>query len=223
MLAEDEQQQKEKDMIESRKAADEGSAKMSEEEVHLVDGPQEGSESRPIVGPPEFRMDQHDSSMADSEVLLEDRPSGSTEVRSPRVIDNRVRASARGWDDFAPMEQSAADKRLRLTTTERQLVDDRPAASRRERPTPTSSTNVSPDKKFIRTGDESDDSSMLELRIISSILRGVDITEVFSPARVVEACKKHGLLKGDSFDLRTGYDLSDPDIQKQVTNQIQRT
>ena len=48
-----------------------------------------------------------------------------------------------------------------------------------------------------------------ELRFILSVLRGVDITEVFSPDRVVEACRKHGLARVDSFELRAWYDLSD--------------
>ena len=62
-----------------------------------------------------------------------------------------------------------------------------------------------------------------ELRIISAILRGVDVTEVFSPERVVEACRKHNLVKGDSLDLRTGYDLSSEVFQRQVLPQIEST
>ena len=62
-----------------------------------------------------------------------------------------------------------------------------------------------------------------ELRIISSIVRGVDITEVYSPQRVVEACRKHSLVKGDSFDLRTGYDLSSEALQRRVLRQIEST
>ena len=57
------------------------------------------------------------------------------------------------------------------------------------------------------------DTDMVDRQIISSVLRGVDVTEVFSSARVVETCRKHGLLKGNSFDLRTGYDLTDPKVQ----------
>ena len=46
-----------------------------------------------------------------------------------------------------------------------------------------------------------------DMKIMSMMLSGVDITEVFSPARVVKFCDKYGLTGGDSFDLRTGYDL----------------
>ena len=64
---------------------------------------------------------------------------------------------------------------------------------------------------------------MEDRKIISSILRGVDITEVYSPQRVVDVCHKYQLIKGDSFDLRTGFDLSDPAVQKQVSKRIGET
>ena len=57
--------------------------------------------------------------------------------------------------------------------------------------------------------DEQSDDDMEDRRIISAILRNVDLTEVFSPARVVEACRRYGLVAGYSVDLRTGYDLTD--------------
>ena len=64
---------------------------------------------------------------------------------------------------------------------------------------------------------------MEDRRIISAILRNVDLTEVFSPARVVEACRRHVLVTGDSFDLRTGYDLTDLPTQRQVKTQIEKS
>ena len=41
--------------------------------------------------------------------------------------------------------------------------------------------------------------------------------------RVVEVCNKYGLIKGDSFDLRTGFDLSDPGVQQRVSRRIIET
>ena len=64
---------------------------------------------------------------------------------------------------------------------------------------------------------------MSDLKILSSLLRGVDITEVYSPQRVVEVCHKFNLVKGDSFDLRTGFDLSDPAVQGRVARRILET
>ena len=51
----------------------------------------------------------------------------------------------------------------------------------------------------------------------------MDITEVYSPERVVQVCHKYKLVKGDSFDLRTGFDLSDPSVQRKVSRRIIET
>ena len=71
--------------------------------------------------------------------------------------------------------------------------------------------------------DEPEDTEMEDKKILSSILRGVDITEVDSPQRVVDVCHKYQLIKGDSFDLRTGFDLSDPAVQQRVGKRIVET
>ena len=68
--------------------------------------------------------------------------------------------------------------------------------------------------------DEQPDDDMEDQGIISLILRNVDLTEVFSPARAVEACRRHGLVAGDSFDLRTSHYLTDLVTQRHVTKQI---
>ena len=48
-----------------------------------------------------------------------------------------------------------------------------------------------------------------DVAVLAAVLKGVDITEIFSPERVKKLCNQYHLLPGDSFDLRTGYDLSD--------------
>ena len=68
--------------------------------------------------------------------------------------------------------------------------------------------------------DEPEDEDMEDRKILSSVLRGVDITEDYSPQRVVEVCHKCQLIKGDSFDFRTGFDLSDPAVQQMVSRRI---
>jgi len=71
--------------------------------------------------------------------------------------------------------------------------------------------------------DEPQDDDMTDRHIISAMLRNVDLTEVFLPARVVEACKRHGLVAGDSFDLRTGYGLANETTQRHVKAQIEKS
>ena len=61
------------------------------------------------------------------------------------------------------------------------------------------------------------------MRVLSAILRGVDVPELDSPKRAVEVCYKYQLVKGDSFDLRTGFDLSDPRVQESVIQRIEET
>ena len=45
------------------------------------------------------------------------------------------------------------------------------------------------------------------LEVATMILKGVDITEVFSPERVTKIASEHGLKAGLSMDLRTGWDF----------------
>ena len=44
-----------------------------------------------------------------------------------------------------------------------------------------------------------------DMKILSIIVFGAEITEVFSPARATKLCECYGLIPGDSFDLMTGY------------------
>ena len=41
--------------------------------------------------------------------------------------------------------------------------------------------------------------SSSDMKLMAMMLNGVDITEVFGPARVVKVCEKYGLIGGDSL------------------------
>ena len=62
-----------------------------------------------------------------------------------------------------------------------------------------------------------------DIGVLAAVLKGVDITEIYSPARVTKLCSKYGLIAGDSYDLRDGYDLSDEKTQAQVIRRISST
>ena len=62
-----------------------------------------------------------------------------------------------------------------------------------------------------------------DMAILASVLKGVDITEVYSPERVTRLCTRYGLIAGDSFDLRDGWDLSDEVTQSRVIQRIKST
>ena len=221
LVAEDEKIQKEKEMADRKDAA-------KANEVTLDDGPQHASESKPE----EFRMDQDDvASSTGGEIELEDRVVGRGDTVFPNEFaTDRAIPIRRVHSDENHQDAGPSDKKYKSTSEAQRNVDERAPAQARG----SSSTGVGADPKRPRVpepssptisykSDEALDADMTDRQIISSILRGVDVTEVFSPARVVEACRKHGLLKGDSFDLRTGYDLADPKVQRQVMRQIQST
>ena len=53
--------------------------------------------------------------------------------------------------------------------------------------------------------DEEDD---VNRRVLMMVTNGVDVTEVFSPPRIVEMAVSMGLVGGKSFNLKTGWDFS---------------
>lgn len=63
----------------------------------------------------------------------------------------------------------------------------------------------------------------VEMCIPSAVVRGVDIMEGHSPARVVQVCRKYNLTPGDSLDLLTGWDLSKPQEQPRARDLIRAT
>ena len=48
----------------------------------------------------------------------------------------------------------------------------------------------------------------IDRRILASIIMSVDVTEVFSPARVNKLASKFGLTPGASLDLTNGWECS---------------
>ena len=58
--------------------------------------------------------------------------------------------------------------------------------------------------------------------IIKRMIMGVDVTEVYSPARVTEACKKLGLSAGSFFDLSNGWNFDKHIDRRKAFEQIQR-
>ena len=49
--------------------------------------------------------------------------------------------------------------------------------------------------------------SSVDRKILSMAILGVDVTEIYSPARVTQVCSKFGLQPGSAMDLMTGYDF----------------
>ena len=64
--------------------------------------------------------------------------------------------------------------------------------------------------------DDGAESTHEDLLILSAVLRGVDIMEIYSPPRVTEVCRKYSLEPGESLNLETRWDLSDRGEQRRA-------
>ena len=57
-------------------------------------------------------------------------------------------------------------------------------------------------------------------KILIAILRGIDVTEIYSPERVLKVCKDYALIVGRSMDLTTGYDFTKTEDKKRAWKHI---
>ena len=59
-------------------------------------------------------------------------------------------------------------------------------------------------------------------KILTRMLKRVDVTEIFSPPRIAAMCARMGLVGGKSMDLATGYDFSEREDRKRAISSITR-
>ena len=69
--------------------------------------------------------------------------------------------------------------------------------------------NVDMDSLFATLSDE-------ERRIVSSVILGADLTELYSPERVNKLAGKFGLTPGHSLDLTNGWDFTKPEDRRRA-------
>ena len=60
-----------------------------------------------------------------------------------------------------------------------------------------------------------------EDRIIAALAKGVDVIDIFAPARVAKLCAKFGLVPGTSMDLTTGSDFNLANHRRQTMRDIE--
>ena len=53
-------------------------------------------------------------------------------------------------------------------------------------------------------------------KILSACIRGVDVTELYSPERINKVCHEFGLRKGSSLDLRTGWNFEEESHRRET-------
>lgn len=66
-------------------------------------------------------------------------------------------------------------------------------------------------RQRVNTNPDQDDNLL-----IVRAMRGVDLMEIHSPARITKACKAFGLKPGDALDLTNGWDLSRADHRREA-------
>ena len=148
---------------------------------------------------------------------LEDGPSGKIDVR----IGSPVRQPAiKRNDDQVDDDRKARRKMgspVRTPAMKRQgeIAGDSDDGKVRK-------TLLGPDQDM-SPGHADDAMSMLspsDKHIVASMILGVDITEMFSPERVVQVAKKMGLSPGSSMDLTTGWDFTKEEHRRKAWNRV---
>ena len=109
---------------------------------------------------------------------------GSMDIE--RFAADRIPAGNRNREHFTQGSPPRAQKKSRPTSEAQRDADDRQAAVAHDRPDSDmgSPSIVAPAKK----SRVEVDAEMGNLRVLSAILRGVDVTEVYSPKRVTDVC-----------------------------------
>ena len=72
-------------------------------------------------------------------------------------------------------------------------------------------------------GMQVDDATRAQVMLVAAkIINGIDITEIFSPVRVVAMAEKMGLIGGLSMDLRTGWDFTKAEDRERCRQYVRR-
>ena len=74
----------------------------------------------------------------------------------------------------------------------------------------------------MRRIDEDQTMDDIDAKIVASALRGVDVTEIYSPIRVAETARKYGLVPGTSFDITTGWGFTIEAHRQKAWRQIKQ-
>ena len=127
------------------------------------------------------------------------KASGSQEdprSRSPRRFGGGINKED-SWNWQPPADASRSDVNVSAADT-----SGMGAAANMSGPSATVTYNSD------QPSDTSMDSmSAVDRKILSFAIMGVDITEIYSPARVTQVCSRFGLEPGSAMDLHTGYDF----------------
>ena len=106
---------------------------------------------------------------------------------------------------------------MRQVEEARRALRERADAFRRHRDVDSPNTiAMAPDEKKHKLNLDSLELDQTEAIILALVVKRVDVTELYSPARVTKVCHKHNPSPGNAYDLRDGIDLCSKDEQSKV-------
>ncbi len=150
---------------------------------------------------------QHDTNRSQQETV---RTRGKKQRGRPRTRDNPEAKKARVSDESGSHPIGGGDNAARtwmadtMNTAEEQTdkINDDQHQQR------SASGSLSSDAPAAE-GMQVDDATRAQImQIAAKVINEIDITEIFSPVRVVAIAEKMGLIGGLSMDLRTGWDFT---------------
>ena len=123
--------------------------------------------------------------------------------------------------EVEPPKEESESKRARVAARpeEDTMMRDDPGASGSGDPQPEMAVDDGTRSSVGSTGRQDDDGDTL-MKLLVKMIKGVDLTEVYSPERVLKEAKKYGLSAGLAMDLLTGYDFNKPEDRKRAEQHL---
>lgn len=150
------------------------------------------------------------------------------EVSDPSASHPEVAAAPSMMNELEPEVVAApqmvttsdeATPGIKREATEPSTPDGRMAKKTRG---PSDEITVEANQEMRDDMDNIEDQDQQDKKLVSQILAGVDVTEIYSPERVVRVCAKYFLKPGSSLDLTNGWDFTKAAHRKLAIERIEK-
>ena len=167
--------------------------------------PHQGDAGQQEPGGPQFR-----GAVPDEPGKRDKRQRGEDAEESERIKkmkEDRISQGAKRRIEAAAGVDETADDGKRIKTRSRSASSSSSSSeSSSENDSSSSDSETDEEDDMVAPLGQALDED--DKRIICSAIMGVDITEVYSPARITETCRRFRLIPGCALDLQTGWDFS---------------
>ena len=144
-------------------------------------------------------------------------PANSENSKMRKVNEEREKRKQKE-DEQRKTARRIEDEKVKRKSSEQDADDTK--RSRENDDDPGGDSKMEAETLFMSDGEELGSCSKLDRKILSAILRGVDVTEVYSPERVTKACMKAGMRPGSSMDITNGWDFTKAEDRKRAWKTI---